>query len=146
MSGLAQYNFPAFFSAEAELTQRGYNVRNPAAHDPEEVQKAAWASKTGADPLPGDHTWGDILANDVRMLSDDCGGVILLDNWEQSKGARLEATVAMLHDYPIYRYIQTRDGYKLELVDYYYVATNILWSFQYSKNFTEKFETDVASH
>lgn len=106
MTGIPQFNFPAFDAAEADLTARGYEVVPPAdLHDPE-VRAAALASETGnlAD-LPRHLTWGQFLANDVRMIADDgIEGIVCLPGWDTSRGARLETYVARLCGLPVFAY------------------------------------------
>jgi hypothetical protein len=99
MSGIPQFNFPAFFAAAEALRAAGYDVVSPAELDDQETVKAALASKDGA-PGSGSsngQTWGDFLARDVKLIADDgIPGVVLLPDWEKSKGAKLEAFVGVL--------------------------------------------------
>lgn len=99
MTGYPQFNFPLFHSAAAALRTAGYDIISPAEQDSPAVQAAAIASKTGAMDSNGKiagETWGEILARDVRIVSDQIQGVIFLPDWAKSRGARLEAFVALL--------------------------------------------------
>lgn len=76
MTGLPDFNRPAFHAAAAQLRQAGYEVRNPA-----DVR------------LGPDATWSDYMRVDLPMLLE-CDLVALLPGWHKSRGARLEYTVA----------------------------------------------------
>lgn len=96
MTGLPQFNFPAFDAASERLRQAGYEVVSPAELDDPETRKAALASATGA-PGTGSHdgqTWGDFLARDVKLLADDgIEAAFVLPGWHKSRGARLETFI-----------------------------------------------------
>lgn len=100
MTGLPQFNFPAFHSVSAHLRTSGYEVISPAETDPPDVQAAAMSSPDGTydgGGKVGSETWGDMLARDVKMLAD--GGIthiVFLPDWTRSRGARLEAFVGLL--------------------------------------------------
>lgn len=122
MSGIPQFNFPAFIAAAAALRAQGYTIISPAETDPEDVRQVALQSKDGAydaNGKVGHETWGDMLARDVKMLADGVevlpqtsegangnvpvpthrepiDGIAFLPGWENSKGARLEAFVGVL--------------------------------------------------
>lgn len=120
MSGIAQFNFPAFIAAAAALRAQGITVISPAETDPEDVRQVAMASPDGkydANGKVGHESWGDMLARDVKMLADGMlvyppatngaenaplpellkvDGIVFLPGWENSKGARLEAFVGLL--------------------------------------------------
>jgi hypothetical protein len=99
MSGYPQFNFPAFYAATAALRAAGYEVVSPAELDDEEDAGAAMASKDGS-PESAKRTWGDFLARDVKLLADDgITGIIFLDGWQKSKGAKLEAFVGVLQGF-----------------------------------------------
>jgi hypothetical protein len=106
MTGIPQFNFPAFDAAAEELRGLGYDVVSPAELDSEETREAALASADGA-PGSGsttDETWGDFLARDVKLIADGgIEGVVVLPGWQRSRGARLETFIARaLHGYPVY--------------------------------------------
>jgi hypothetical protein len=104
MSGLPQFNFPAFYAAAEALRACGYDVVSPAELDDAEDKGAAMASKDG-NPAHAARSWGDFLARDVKLLADGVviqntyepiDGIIFLPGWEKSKGAKLEAFVGVL--------------------------------------------------
>lgn len=76
MTGLPEFNFPAFHAAARKLRELGYEVANPA-----EIN-----SETGGD-------WHYYLRADIKALCD-CDTLALLPGWEGSKGAHLELHVA----------------------------------------------------
>lgn len=97
MTGIPQFNFPAFDAAALDLRKLGFDVVSPSELDDPEDREAALASPDGK--MNGGHhmnkTWGDFLARDVKLIAD--GGieaVVVLPGWEQSRGARLETFVA----------------------------------------------------
>ena len=76
MTGIEDYNFPAFNRAAGMLRESGWVVENPADHGVVE----------GA-------SWSDYLAYDLTRLGT-CGAVYLLRGWQNSKGAKLEYLIA----------------------------------------------------
>lgn len=64
-----------FARAEFQLKKYGFKVLNPVKHE-----------KDGKE-------WSYYLKKDLRKLTK-CQGIILLDGWENSRGARLELKVA----------------------------------------------------
>ena len=77
MSGLTDFNYPAFFAYEETLTKQGYSVLNPARNQPfkEDMTHADWMR----------------LALHQVLQADE---VHLLPGWEKSVGATLERKVA----------------------------------------------------
>ena len=76
MSGVEHFNFPNFHKAASQLRNAGHEVVNPAEICP--------------DTSLG---WAECMKRDiVRML--ECGAIALLDGWERSRGARIEAELA----------------------------------------------------
>lgn len=107
MTGIPQFNFPAFETAATALREAGYNITSPHENDTPEVQQAAWASADGQLDASGKiagETWGDILARDVKLVADGVSGLVLLKGWGKSRGARLEAFVALLCGLPFYSF------------------------------------------
>lgn len=80
MTGLPDFNFPAFFAAAAVLRDRGYTVVSPAEINTEQK-------------LTGTVPWVECLRNDIKALCD-CEGIVLMPGWEGSKGAHLELHIA----------------------------------------------------
>jgi hypothetical protein len=117
MSGYPQFNFPLFYKAAAQLRADGWNIVSPAELDADtdaEIPKAALASPDGKHVNKGvaGHTWGDLLARDVKMIADDgINAIIFLPGWEKSRGARLEAfTGTQIKGFKFFRYIPSEDG------------------------------------
>lgn len=76
MSGLPEFNYPAFREATEWLVALGHDVEDPS---------------TNVNPTPGDyHGW--LRAGLTQLIR--CEAVALLDGWEASGGARLEVNVA----------------------------------------------------
>ena len=76
MSNMPSLNFPAFHAEAARLRGLGYEVVNPAEVNP--------------DPTAG---WHACMRADIAQLVT-CDAVRLLDGWESSRGASLEAHIA----------------------------------------------------
>nr|WP_232536103.1 DUF4406 domain-containing protein [Comamonas testosteroni] len=76
MTGLPDFNFPAFTAAAAGLRAKGWHVENPAEH----------GIVDGAE-------WADYLHYDLGRLAT-CAAMYLLPGWSQSRGATLEVHVA----------------------------------------------------
>ena len=76
MSGIPEYNFPAFNAAAARLREMGYGVINPA-----EIEQP-------------DIAWGVCMRNDITELMR-ADTVALLPGWENSAGSGLEITIAL---------------------------------------------------
>jgi hypothetical protein len=95
MSGVKDWNFPAFFEAERQLRELGYEVINPAHNDGltyEEALASANAVK---------HSWNWYMRRDLTNLIT-CDAVCLLPDWKSSKGASLEVNVATSLNMPLY--------------------------------------------
>jgi hypothetical protein len=97
MSGIPQFNFPAFHSAAAALRGAGYTVVSPAEEDYKYGVGQQAEKSVDGDASKLTETWGQILARDVILLADGgIEGIVFLPGWEKSRGARLEATVGLL--------------------------------------------------
>lgn len=95
MRGYAEYNFPAFHAAAADLRAAGYEVLSPAEKD---LQAGFDASRTmeeqGFD-LRAALRWDC----DAVLRSD---AVFVLDGWEESHGAQAEVWLARAVGIPVY--------------------------------------------
>lgn len=76
MTGLPDYNYPAFEAAVAQLEAAGFEVVSPT----EGGQVDGWA-------------WEDYLRRGLGQLLG-CEAVAILDGWHRSRGARVEVHVA----------------------------------------------------
>jgi hypothetical protein len=92
MSGIKEYNYPAFQKALEDFTSFGVHVLSPHApfaNDKEEVHES--------------RTYEWYIRTSLRMLLR-ADGIVLLPGWTQSKGARREADIAMDLKYPVWFY------------------------------------------
>lgn len=85
MTGIPEYNFPAFFQAARAWQKRGWDVVNPAELDGEDTTQP----------------WAYYLRRDLKVLVD-CHAIAVLPGWENSKGASLEVEVAERLNMPVY--------------------------------------------
>lgn len=98
MTGLPDWNFPAFFGAEKELLSLGYKVVNPAHSDGATVQEAL---ESAGNPESPNNTWRWYMRRDLpHVLEVDA--LCVLPGWRNSKGASLEVHVAKAIGLPIY--------------------------------------------
>lgn len=79
MSGIKDFNHPAFHAKAAELRAAGEEVINPAEFDAE---------------IGPDQPWETYLRRDVVLLATECDKMVLLPNWRRSRGAQLEHHIA----------------------------------------------------
>ena len=87
MTGISEWNAPAFQKAQSSLMAQGWEVVTP------------------LDLVPVDHpdqipAWEDCLRHDLQAVLL-CDGVALLPGWEQSRGASLEVRVANTVGIPV---------------------------------------------
>lgn len=72
MTGLPEYNYPAFHAEAARLRAKGFHVENPA-----------------ENPEPPCKSWAGYVRMSVRQLMT-CDLVSALPGWEKSDGAAVE--------------------------------------------------------
>ena len=77
MTGLPEFNYPAFFAAAEQLLAAGFDVLNP-------------ARKEGRE---GCESWLDFMRAALRDLAD-CDGIAMLPGWADSRGAEIEVRTA----------------------------------------------------
>lgn len=85
MSGLPEYNYPAFFHAAELLRERGLIVENPAEH----AQR---------NPQP---SWNGYMRQALKLMLD-CEQLFLLPGWGRSVGAVIEHDLANELEMPIH--------------------------------------------
>lgn len=110
MSGIAEFNFPAFDRAAQLLRARGWQVISPA-----EIDRSQGFNEkgcTGFEPLTVEQKQR-FARNDLgALLSVDA--IVLLTGWSGSTGARNEATVAAWLGLQSFEYT---DKYGLDFVE-----------------------------
>ena len=83
MTGLPDFNFPAFHAEATRLRALGHEVINPAELNPDT-----------------DATWHECMRRDLAALLT-CDALAMLDGWQDSAGAHLEMHVAHRVGMPI---------------------------------------------
>lgn len=104
MTGHPEFNFPAFFRAQARLETLGWQVSNPAAKDSESELGEAAATGDAKQAIANGFDFREAFAWDLdKVIHGDA--IYMLRGWEQSPGARAEHSVAttMQRHYPEYR-------------------------------------------
>lgn len=85
MTGLPEFNYPAFFAAAEVLEERGYEPLNPAT-------------------APVCDSWEGYMRHGITQLMQ-ADAVFLLDGYHNSQGARIESALAEKLSIPCYRSI-----------------------------------------
>jgi hypothetical protein len=97
MSGMPENNFPLFREAALALRKREFEVVSPA-----ELDEGFQSSEM---------TWADYICRDLKIIADmGIQGIVLLDDWYLSKGAKLEVIMGLLvnPDMKFFRYLDQR--------------------------------------
>ena len=99
MRGIAEFNFPAFYRAAAQLERLGYEVFNPAAKDCEQYgTDISKGNATGSEQqAAAQHGFSlrAALGADLAWICLHSDGIALLPGWRNSKGARAEHATAV---------------------------------------------------
>lgn len=99
MTGIPNFNFPAFNRAAAVLRAEGHSVFNPAERDIERHGGVdiSFSNDTG-DPEQAKRDFNfslrEALADDTAFICRDADAIAMLPGWENSKGARAEHALA----------------------------------------------------
>ena len=80
MSGLPEFNFPAFERCARKLRGQGLCVVSP--------------HEKGGEGEAGEAAWNKYLRADIVAMMA-CDSIVLLPGWSRSKGARLELSIAL---------------------------------------------------
>lgn len=94
MAGYDQHNFPAFEDAARILRQTGLKIISP--HET--------AVPANYDELSEEEQWRVMVDQDIALMKDSCGGIIMLKGWPQSRGAREEIQIAFQRNWPVWYY------------------------------------------
>lgn len=109
ITGYENGNKPAFENAKTVLSRWGYDVVSPFDHDDQEVTETY------------DDTYWRVLSKDIVLMSK-VEGIVYLPGWEKSKGARVEAFVALSRGLPMWEYLESGEEASLEELKYNVVA------------------------
>ena len=101
MRGYADFNFPAFHAAAAELRAAGYEVCSPAEHDNNSGFDPTGMKGDNAELGPSGFNLCAALAWDLDYVCNHAEGVVLLPGWEASNGANAEQYAARAVGKPV---------------------------------------------
>lgn len=97
MTGIANFNYPAFHAASAGLREQGHEVFSPAERDMERDGKDWGAEQTDGD-LQAAKAKGfnrrKALGDDLAWICAEADAIAMLPGWEKSSGARAEKSAA----------------------------------------------------
>src|ERR1700686_5346724 len=96
MTGIKDFNFPAFHKAAAELRAMGHEVFSPAEKDIENYGGEELFKGSG-DPKAIENKFSlrIALGQDLDYICHHAEGIALLLGWERSKGATAENATAV---------------------------------------------------
>ena len=100
MTGIAEFNFPAFDAAATALRDLGYVVFDPADNDRDKYRFDP-TGMTGHEDLTGILDRRKVLADDLAWICAEADVVCVLPQWHWSSGARAEAAAARALDIPV---------------------------------------------
>jgi hypothetical protein len=100
MTGLPEYNFPAFDKAADILTESGHHVFNPAQNDRDHGFNATGLEGHEAEQLG--FSLRRALKQDLSWICDHAEALVLLEGWERSRGVRAEMALAEALGLPKY--------------------------------------------
>lgn len=100
MSGVENYNFPAFHAASEDLRGMGHTVYSPA-----EMDEAAGVEPAADGKLPDPGDYAGFLARDIEVIAKErIEAIVLLPGWENSGGAKTEVAFGRALGLKILRY------------------------------------------
>lgn len=91
MTGIPDYNYPAFDLATKILRESGIKIESP--HELERPH--AW------DEMEPEALWTHMMNLCFEQI-DRCYGVIMLPGWPQSRGAKRELQICLERNMPVY--------------------------------------------
>lgn len=90
MTGHPEFNYPAFHAAADKLRAMGFEVVSPAELNPVEPDLQV-------DEDYHRKLYPSFMRRDIAALIE-CDHIVMLDGWEESKGASLEHHIALVLD------------------------------------------------
>lgn len=109
MSGIKDYNFPEFMRIAKILREQfKYEVINPAEED---NLTQADLDKIKDFSVDEEKRMDFLIRDIILMVTRGIKGIVMMDGWEKSKGAKIELFIAMyvLH-IPVYKYMDLYGG------------------------------------
>lgn len=97
MSGIPEFNYPAFAAAAAKLRAEGHEVFSPAENDGDRLTADKGIDvETGkvVDPLAFKQFLRTVFAEDMEYICRKADAIAMLPGWEASGGARAEWAAA----------------------------------------------------
>ena len=99
MRGIPEFNIPLFNAVSKKLREAGHNVLNPAEINDE----------IGHNKPISVYMKRDLLA----IVEHNVVGMVMLEGWQKSEGAGIEASIAKYIGVPLWKMVETTDGIKL---------------------------------
>lgn len=99
MTGIPEYNAPAFRHATVDLRARGFEVISPV-----EMDEADGVNLEAEAATNGDWDWARALARDIAVVIREVDAVVVLPGWTKSRGAFLETESAYASRKKVLRY------------------------------------------
>lgn len=110
MTGLPEFNFPAFNEADALLTAAGWVVFNPAKKDQESGLSVEGLEGTVEELDAAGFDFAEAADWDLGTLVHRVEAIAMLPGWRKSKGARAEYAVARWLGLKVYEWNRYADG------------------------------------
>lgn len=97
MTGIKDFNYPAFHAAAMELRAKGHFVFSPAENDLENHGPDILKSETGnqAEAAAKGFDLRAALYEDTKFICLEADAIAMLPGWENSRGARAEHALAV---------------------------------------------------
>lgn len=86
MSGIKDFNFPAFMAAAKKLREEGHVVFNPAEEDLRSWKNLERVKKYA--------NYRDCLRKDLNWILDHAEAIAILPGWQKSKGVKAELALS----------------------------------------------------
>jgi hypothetical protein len=114
MSNKPKFNIPRMIEVANRLRSNGFNIVNPAELNRNlQLRERYLASEDGSDfelTTKGPQGIAELLEDLKYVSSERCVGLICIEGWEQSSGARVETCFAQEIDKELLRYDDTGRG------------------------------------
>lgn len=105
MRGIPEFNFPAFRRNAKLLRAADIQVVSP--HELDEEAGYFWEGFRGDEDLTSyNFDIAERLLEDIRVIAQDVDAVVVMQGWDESSGARAEASFAWGIGKPVYQLIE----------------------------------------